>query len=296
VYAAQRVTQRAIADRSLHGLNGNLAAMGRIQEQLSSGRQVARPSDDPTGTVSALQIRSDMNRMSQWARNASDGLGWLGTIDNTLTGLQPAVRRARELVLQGMSTGNIDANARTAIAAEIEQLREHMLTFANTRYLDRPVFGGTTTSGTAYDAAGTFIGDANPVVRTVGANSRVRVDFTGPEIFEAGGASLFEVMAQIADHLRTNPGALEQDLARLDTLTANLHSRIADVGARYSRVEQARTRADDLHLELMTRVNEIESIDLPRAIMQLSLQRTAYEAALGATARVVQPSLMDFLR
>lgn len=296
MYGDQRVTQRSVAARALNGLNTNLAGIGRTQEQLSSGRRISRPSDDPTGTVSALQMRADQARTVQWARNADDGLGWLGTIDTALTGLQPAVRRVRDLVLQGMSTGNTGPQAREALAAEVEQLRQHAIAFANTRYLDRPVFGGATPQAVAYDAQGTYVGDGTTVVRTVGATSRVRVDLTGPEVFESGGISLFQVLQDVATHLRSDPSALGADLARLDAITETLHSRIADVGARTMRLEQARTRAEAVQLDLTSRISEVESIDLPRTIMQLELQRTAYQAALGATARAVQPSLMDFLR
>jgi flagellar hook-associated protein 3 FlgL len=70
----------------------------------------------------------------------------------------------------------------------------------------------------------------------------------------------------------------------------------ADVGSRTTRIEQARTAATDAQLRLTTSLSEVENTDLPKATVDLKLQEVAYQAALGATARVMQPSLLDFLR
>lgn len=291
-----RITQRAVGQRSLDGLQANLGRVGKLQEQLSSGRLLNRPSDSPTGTVSAMQLRSEVRVNEQWGCNASDGLGWLGTIDQTLTSALGSVRRLRDITLQGMSTGSTSAAAREAIAVEVDKLGEGLVGLANTTYLDRPVFGGTTPGGVAYAADGTYLGDGTPVLRTVSAGAAARVDVTGPEVFGTGPDALFAVVSDIADHLRTDPEALGADLDRLDAVMRGIQGRLADVGARHGRVEQMRQAADDRVITLRTALSEVENIDLPKTIVELQLQQVAYQAALGATSRVVTPSLVDFLR
>jgi flagellar hook-associated protein 3 FlgL len=293
---AMRVTHNSIARNSLQGLQGNLDRLGKLQEQLSSGRAITRPSDSPTGTVSALRLRSEMRQVEQHARNADDGLGWLGTIDQTLTSSSATLRRVRELTLTGMNTGATSTEAQEALAIEISGLRDTLLGVANTTYLGRPVFGGTTNASTAYAADGSYTGDTNPVVRTVGANTTIRVDANGPEVFGTGSDSVFQVLSDIASHLRNDPSQLGTDLTKLDAAMKNIQGKVSDVGARYSRVEQARTIADDRKLTLTKDLSDVESIDLPKTVMDLQMQEVAYEAALGATARAVQPSLLDFLR
>jgi flagellar hook-associated protein 3 FlgL len=294
--SAMRVTHNSIARNSLQGLQGNLDRLGKLQEQLSSGKAITRPSDSPTGTVSALRFRSEMRQVEQHARNADDGLGWLGTIDQTLTSSSATLRRVRELTLTGMNTGATSTEAQEALAIEISGLRDTLLGVANTTYLGRPVFGGTTNASTAYAADGSYTGDTNPVVRTVGANTTIRVDANGPEVFGTGSDSVFQVLTDIATHLRSDPSQLGTDLTKLDAAMKNIQGKVSDVGARYSRVEQARTIADDRKLTLTKDLSDVESIDLPKTVMDLQMQEVAYEAALGATARAVQPSLLDFLR
>ncbi|MGC9669221.1 flagellar hook-associated protein FlgL [Planosporangium sp. 12N6] len=292
-----RVTERSVASRVLTGLQYNLDRLGRTQQQLSSGKQINGASDSPTGAVAAMQFRSDISAAQQQRRNADDGIGWLGSADAALTNVSSSGRRARELVLQGMSAGTGgSAESREALAAEIDNIRKELIGTANTTYLNRPVFGGTTGGTVAYDQSGTYVGDTGTVTRTVGENMKVRVDTGGEEVFGTGDTQLFKVLDDITTHLRTNPAALGDDLGRLDTALQKVQAGLSSVGARYNQVDRMRQAADDKVLDLKNQLSDVEDIDLPKTLTDLSLQQTAYQAALAAAARVVQPSLVDFLR
>lgn len=292
---ALRVTQRSISAMTTANLQHNLSRMQRLQEQLSSGRQLSRPSDSPTGTVTALQLRSDLRRGEQLVRNASDGIGWLASADTALTQSLDAIGRVRELALRGRN-GSMSAEDRGAIATEVDALREHLLGIANTSYLGRPLFGGTTAAPTTYDAAGTYQGDAGVITRTVLAGVTVRINVTGPEVFGPAGSDLFAVLADISDHLRNDPSQLAGDLAALDQRSVGLQTSLAQVGARYHQVEVMRDRTEGARLDATNALAEVESVDLPKAITELNMQEVAYQAALAAISRVIQPSLVDFLR
>lgn len=297
MYTGMRVTQRSVALQALNGLETNQARLAVLQRQLSTGKQVSTPSDDPAGVATALQLGAESARNVQWGRNASDGLGWLGAIDSTLTSMSDQVRRVRDLVVQGASTGSGDPTTREAIATEVDGLRSALLSAANTTYQGRPVFGGTTTGTTAYDSAtGAYVGDSHPVTRTVGPTTTVRVDVTGPEVFGPAGSDLFSVLSGISNDLRTNPAALGTDLLALDGVTKTMTTQMADVGVRYNRVDQAATTAAGRKDDVATTLSGIVDIDLARTITDLSVQKASYQAALGATAQVVQPSLLDYLK
>lgn len=292
-----RVTERSISTRVLNNLQGNISRLDDIQQKLSSGKQLSRPSDSPTGTTSALSLRSDIRTQEQYIRNTDDGLGWLGTIDTALTNANSQVNRARELVLQGMSAGaGGSASARTALAVEIENIRDSLIGVANTTYLGRPVFGGAASGSVAYESDGTYKGQGGEVLRSIGDNTKVAVNSDGERVFGSGSNQLFTVLSDIARNLKDNPGALTSDLTRLDTSIESMQTEVADIGARYNRVTQMRDTADVRILSLKTQLSDIEDIDLPMTITELTLQQTAYQAALAATAKVVQPSLVDFLK
>src|SRR5437879_4479191 len=208
-----RATPRSTMQIALDNLTTNLDKMSTLQEHLSSGKALNRPSDSPIQTVQAMQYRSDIRRNDQFQRNADDGLNWLGMADNTLTSMLSTVGRVKELVLQGMN-GSTDAVQRGNIAQEVIALRDTLVGQANTKYLDRPIFAGNSNTTGAYDPTTlTFVGSANDLIeRRVAPNQKVRVNMTGPEVFGPDGAgiggNLFQVVDQIATDLVSNPSAL----------------------------------------------------------------------------------------
>jgi flagellar hook-associated protein 3 FlgL len=292
-----RVTGNMIANRVLNNLQYNLSRMGDLQEQMSSGKLLNRPSDSPTGTVSAMQLRTEMRRLEQYGRNSDDALSWLTTLDSTLNGVIPQVSKVRDLALAGMSAGTGgSAQGREALAAEVEAIRASLIASSNTSYLGRPVLGGTTAGPVAFNPDGSFAGNENPVMRTIGDGDPIQVDANGVTVLGAGSEQLFTVLQNVADNLRSNPAALAGDLTLLDKANNRVMTQLADIGARYNRVEQMKQSGADRLISLRSQLSEIEDIDLPATIMEMQMQESAYEAALGASAKVIQPSLMDFLR
>jgi flagellar hook-associated protein 3 FlgL len=292
-----RVTQRSLSQTALSGLQASLARLGDIQQQMTSGKLINRPSDSPTGAIQAMQFRGDIRAQDQYSRNAEDGLGWLGILDSTLGTMVTQVQRARDLTLQGISTGaDSSTQTRGALAAELDGVLASLIGDANTTYLNRPVFGGTTAGAVAYDPFGSYVGDSGSVMRTVAPGVTVRVDSSGPDTFGSGSGQLFAVLSKISSDLRTDPSALSGDLSQLDAAATTLSAQRSDVGARYNRITQMKQNADNRIIDLKNQLSDIEDIDLPKTITELQLQQTAYQAALSATAKVLQPSLMDFLK
>jgi flagellar hook-associated protein 3 FlgL len=292
-----RITQRQMVYSSMNAMQLGYSRVTKAQEKLSSGRQINRPSDSPTGTNDAMRLRAQIAADGQYARNAQDGLSFMGTIDSTLTSMSEQVNRARELLVQASSTGSQGPEARQAIASELTQIRESLLSLANTQYLGRPVFGGTTDGAAAYDTTtGAFLGDTFAINRTVGDGVSVKVNTVGPDVFGAAGSDLFGVLATAIDSVVNNPGGVSANLDSLDAVTAGMRSAQADLGTRYNRVDGALTTLSSSTLDHQSALSEIENVDIGRAIVDLQLQQTAYQAALGATAKVIQPSLLDFLR
>jgi flagellar hook-associated protein 3 FlgL len=227
-------------------------------------------------------------------------LGWLGTIDQTLTNALDYTRRARDLSVQAVN-GATGPDSKRALAMEIYALRDSLIGLANTEHLGRPVFGGTAADVKPYAADGTFQipepAASGIVERAIAPNERVKVNVNGPAVFGADPNNLFNVLTDLADDLMAGDVSnMAGHLNALDARTGNIIDALGEVGARYNRVETMKQRADDQAVTLRGSLSEVEDIDLPATIMDMQLQETAYKAALSATARVLQPSLVDFLR
>ncbi|SDT75935.1 flagellin N-terminal helical domain-containing protein [Actinoplanes derwentensis] len=303
-----RVTESSVRTRTMQGLQRSLGKTQAAQDQISSGKQLHRPSDSPTGTVSALQLRGEVRANKKYSANADDAMGRLGTVQDTLKSVYEQVQRTRTLTLEAASAGGGSTpQANIARAEEIDEIKSLVVQFANAKYLNRPVFGGSTPDSAAYGTGGSYTGEVDgETMRTIGPNARVRVDVRGPEVFgaelQADGTTpneqqLFRVLDSLSTAMRTGDAdGIQTGLQNLDKATETLNSTLSDVGARYNRVTQMKQSAEDRLMSVSSQLSDIEDVDLPKAIMELQMQQTSYQAALAATAKVIQPSLIDFLR
>ena len=293
VSADFRITHASMARKVTSNLQTSLHRLERLQEQISSNRAINRPSDSPVGTVSALRIRAEIGRNEQIDRNLSDATSWLSTADDTLTSVVDQLNRVRDLAIQANS-GAIGQNERDAIAQEMSKLRDGLIGLANAKYLGRSIFGGTA-AGDAYTAAGVFTGQAATIERTIAPGVRVQINLNGETVFGTGGADVFTVVTNLMAAVTAGTN-IDAQLANLDTRTSVIQQGLAEVGARVKRISTMQERASATAITLKQGLSQVEDVDLPKVIMEMRIQETAYQAALSTTAKVIQPSLVDFLR
>jgi flagellar hook-associated protein 3 FlgL len=294
-----RVTSSMMVRSTLRDLNLSLGRLQVSQTQLSTGRVLTKASDDPTAATNSMALRKQMNRLDQRTRALTDARGWLETADSSLTSAMDLLARAKEIAVRASSTGGLtDTNARQAMATELRSIREDMLGVANTTYGGRSIFNGTA-SGTAYNAAGAYQGNNAAVVRDLEAKTTLAVNTTGPQIFGvAGGATgdMFEVLDRLATAVATgNDAGMAAEHANLDQAAQTLSAAAVDVGSRAARLDGIATRGEDERLRLQTQLSSIEDIDPATVLVTEKAQENAYQAALQAAAKILPPSLLDYL-
>jgi flagellar hook-associated protein 3 FlgL len=259
-----------------------------------------RASEDPTSASVAMDLRQQLTRGVQRDRSLSDAQGWLDTADSALTTGLDRLVRAKEIAVRAASTGGLsDPTARQGMATEIDAIRADLLAMGNTRYGDRSLFNGTAT-GDAYDASGTYLGDAGAVVRDVAAQTNLPVNITGPEIFGTSGVgagNMFEVLDRLSTAIAAgDEAAIATEHDNLDVAVKRMGSATVDIGTRAARVNDLRERALDEKLRITTQLNDIESVDVVEALVTSKAQETAYQAALQVTGKILPLSLLDYLR
>lgn len=296
-----RVTQRSMTTSSLAGLQSNLNALNKLQNQLTSGKVLTRPSDSPTDTSKAMQTRDSLASNTQVARNITDATSRLNQADGALDKMQDLLTRVQTLAVQGANTGSNDATSNAALATEITALRSSLIGMANSTYNGQPLFGGVTTGATAYDADGTYTGvDGYPTMQRISDSENIQVDITGTEAFgdQGSGDDLFAVVQRVADLLNADPvdsDAIATGLSDLSAAKTRLSTAQATIGARQSRVDTADSLNEDQKATLTTQLSSLEDSDYAETAMQLSNQQVVYQAALQVSAKILQPSLMDYL-
>ncbi len=298
-----RVTSASLSRGVMAGLQANLARLQRTQQQLSSGRRINKMSDSPVDAAAAMRLRAEQAANQQVARNIDDGLSTLGAADSAFNSVSTLLQRVRQLVVSGLNDTNT-ASDRAAMADEVDQLKDGLSPSRTRQYLGRPIFAGTQNVPAAFDTTtGQYLGNGDAVQRSVSADGSTRMDVTvtGDDAFSTllSDGNAPGILDRISAELRdpNGPAALDSDLGNLDvgarrscrTPTASSVRGTTDCSA--SR-PQGRARLDAVSAKLST----AENIDLAKTTIDMQIQSTAYQAALGAAAKVLQPSLLDFLR
>ncbi|WP_104082098.1 flagellar hook-associated protein FlgL [Cryobacterium sp. Y11] len=298
-----RVTGQTQMRAAQRNLQDNMAQLSKLQEQASTLKGINRSSDDPTAAASALAVRAEQAATGQYSRNADDGDNWLTTIDSALSATSDIMNRVLQLTVQG-SNGAVSATAKESIAVELEGLKAELLTQANTTYVGRSVFAGNSDAGAAFQDDGlggySYTGGAGTVERRISADTTVQVDADGATIFGgSAGASVFDLLDKVVASLRDTSGAepsIGSHLTDIDTRMSTMTSQWATTGARQTQIERAQETLLSKTGALETQRIGLEDVDLTQIVLELQLQQVSYQSALAVTAKVLQPTLMDFLR
>jgi flagellar hook-associated protein 3 FlgL len=302
-----RITQGILTNSMLRNLNQSYTRLGSLQDQLATGKKITKPSDDPVVAMRGISYRGDLNNIEQYKRNIDEVNNYLDSTDIALDQATSALQRMRELTVQA-SNGVYTDDERANIAKEISQLREQLIDIGNSKVSGKYIFNGTQTTTPPLDRNN----PGNPGANIDGATISIEV-FDGVQIQSntngkalfgdnsaTGGANLFGDITALIDDLNkaaTAPGAtIDSYLTKLDQNINSIVSARADVGARQNRVDLMESRLGNQEVFASRILSNNEDADIERVITDLKIQETVHRAALGVGARIVQPSLLDFLR
>tara|TARA_R110001592_G_scaffold42248_1_gene137263 strand:- start:590 stop:1513 length:924 start_codon:yes stop_codon:yes gene_type:complete len=305
---AVRTTQRLLIDRVLSDLSIQQREILRLQEQLSTGQKVNRPSDDSLATRRAISAQGEISRNEQYATNISTTSPGLVATDSALTTTIDVIQRVRELTIQGSSGTNAQLQ-RDQIAIEVDQLIESLLVQANSISNERFIFGGTVTLSPPFEATRdvdgqitgvNYLGNDQTFSIEIQAGIQVAANEPGSKVFAAagtGGQDIFQTLIDIRENLNSGDvAALETRLTELSAAQDQVLVSTARIGATQNRLERVDSNLQDINLQLLGVIADNIDADFAKTIVELNAQTNSLQASLDASARVIQPSLLNFLQ
>ncbi len=298
-----RITMNTIYDQ----INTDLARLVEKQAitnaSISSGKIYRRPSDEPVVLTHALSIRNAISGTEQFARNIKYGQGWVRATESALTQVQDRLLRAKSLAVQG-ANDTLTADDRRAIAAEIKTLLEEVVALGNTKMGDRYIFGGTRTRGYEpgeapfvlnKDGSVSYNGNREDLSLTVAAGFQQKINLDGQTALVQTG--VFEALDLLYDSLQSSSQPdIEVALGDIDNALELVGQQIAKLGAMDNSLINKEDMAQSLTLTNRERLSDIEDTDIIQAITDLRTQETSYQAALASASRVMNLSLVDYIR
>ncbi|WP_182046737.1 flagellin [Curtobacterium sp. ME26] len=290
-----RVTTQMTMAAAGERLQANAARVAEATQRATTLQAIAKPSDDPVGTGASMQVRKEQAAAAQYTRNADDAVGWLATTDSTLGSAYSVLTKVRDLTVQAANSGTMGDTDRDAFVTQFRALKADLEATANTKYGMRSVFAGSSTAAAAHTDDAGWAAATTAVTRRVGDDRTIRVDTSGAAAFGTGNTSAFaaidRIVADLQDGVNVNPR-----LNDLDTAIDSVRAAQADVGVRHAAALAAQDTLKTASVSLENRRAGIEDLDLAGAVLDLQVQQTTYQAALAVTAKVLQPTLMDYLR
>lgn len=300
-----RITDKMLTRTYLSDLSNNLENMRKLQEQMSTGREINRPSDDPFKYARSLELNSSITANERYGSNIDEGTEWLKTTDSTLGELNTVLQRARELTVQA-SNGTESITERNSIEQEISQLKDEAMQICNTTFNGKYIFGGDKTIVQPFekDASGNVLYKGSTTGRKIEFTQGVIMDIAtlgsdiAPVEHDINGnqveSGIFKVLSNIETDLNNNvsPG---DNLDGLDKNINNIINLRAVAGAKENRLDSMKTKNDDENLNMTELLSKTEDIDVAQKYTEYSTAENVYTSCLKAGAKILQPSLLDFL-
>lgn len=320
-----RVTNSMLAKSFLRDLHRNQNNLKRINGQLSSGKEISRPSDNPYKVARSMQLNSDIKAAIQYNENIKDTTNWLDTTDTALQQLEKSFQRIRELMV---SAGNAayGSDEKKAIKDEINEKVNEIAQILNTNFDGKYIFGGTKVNSkpivveadvasgnnklyyASSDGSKINVSDkeynmlASGLIVEISQGVTMKYNVTATEILEFGQGeskvNVMELLTSITDilDLEDSSEVTGSLLGQMDSAISNLLKVMAELGSKQNRMEAAATQNEDQILNLKDVLSQTEDIDFAEKTIEATVAQTVYMASLQVSARIIQPTLLDFLR
>ncbi|KZZ85000.1 flagellar hook-associated protein FlgL [Bacillus sp. SJS] len=297
-----RITQGMLANNSLRHISNSYDRMGNLQDQLATGKKITRPSQDPVVAMKGMQYRTGLTEVEQYKRNLSEAYQWMENSEGGMEHATQVFQRARELFLQAKNGTNSPEDLK-AIGVEIGQLKEDLAGVVNTQVAGSYIFNGDSTDKppavVAADGTVMFAPNTNPFKVSVSNGVQLPVNVNALKAFggDVDGKNLFATLKSMEDAVNgADMSNSEKLLGDLDKHFDNISAERAELGARYNRLELIDDRIGQQEVTANRILSDNEDADIERVITDLKMQESVHRAALSVSSRIIQPTLMDFLR
>lgn len=313
-----RVSNNQMTNQILRNVQSQLSLQDRLFRQISSGKKVDKPSDDPIATGKIMNVKSQLQRNGEYQSTINMGNVWTNVTSTALNSAVDAWRRVEELTISA-ADGTKSADDLVAIAEELDQLLQHLVQVSNSENAGSYIFGGSDTKSPPFQAkinattgriSGVFYeGNVQERGMRSSQNNQVTVNVLGSSagdpnkkgtfIDASSGVNAFESLIELRDKLFDNDfigisgsgGYLEQ----VQKASRNLTSSQVRLGGAQETLDLDLNRLIQETADLESFLSEVSDVDIAEAIMQLNNVQNVYEAALAAGGRVMQTTLLKYI-
>ena len=305
-----RITQNMMSTIFVSNLRKQTEAMLQRQEQIATQKRINRPSDDPSGMGRVLEGRSTLTAIGQYMDNIKQGKTRLEFSENTLKLVDDLVQQARRIADE-KSGSEVTAEERQFAATQVKEIFDQVLQLANSKFGDRYMFSGDKTStrpfrvedpGDPYTVS--YQGDDGSFRYPIADGVEVTVDADGRNYFQNsadGGVNIFDELRDLIAGLGNTDLAdgSTQIAATVDPLEGahvQIMNKRSEAGPKLYRFQATEEHWLNMKNTVQAAIGREEDVDVTQAIIELKNLETAYQSTMAAASRIIQPSLVNFLK
>lgn len=298
-----RISTSQMHETSVSAMLDQQARLNKIMLQLTTGRRILTPSDDPPGSVQVLNINQEIELAKQYQKNANIARTALIQEEDALVGVINVLQRARELAVRG-NNDTLGPDSRKGIALEVRELLSTLMGLANTTDTDgNHIFAGYQGNVTPFEydeANGQYVykGDQGQRLLQIGPERRIPDGDPGSDVFmriPGSGNNMFEILDTLASSLEANTPDIAT-LGDLDAALTHVTEIRARIGSRINAIDGQEELNDAYMLDLETTRSQIADLDYAKAISSFNQQMAALQAAQRTYVQVQGLTLFDYLR
>ena len=273
------------------------SAMNTAQEVLSTGKQINQLSDNPYGAMDALNMTSLQSQINQYSSNLGTAKDALSDNENALTQVTSLLNQAYQIAESGANS-TLTPSALGAMASQISDIQSSLVTIGNTQNSSgQYIFAGQKTQSAPFsvDSNGnlTYSGDSGNISIEVAPGQNMTVNAPGSPLF----TGIYQALSALKSDLTSgNVSAISNtDIASLKSQMDTVSNMNGQFGAQIDTVNGMLSDNTQRTTDLTTSISNVVDANMAQAAVTLSQAQTAYQAALEATAKVSQVSLLDFI-
>lgn len=291
-----RITNKVLSKGYLTDLNRNLQNMRKLQEQLASGKEIRRPSDDPFRVARSMELNTSLRANERYKKNIDEAIGWLESADSALGQFSNALQRIKELTITS-GNGTHSDTEKSAIKMEIEQLKSQLVQIGNTEFDGRYLFNGDETTQTPFNSnGGILFPSANGLKKEFAPGIVIDIGIKSTDLSNDSAVNnVFETVQNIINDLNAGISPIDK-LGEISNHIDNVLKIRGESGARCNRLETMSEKTIEENYNMTELLSKTEDIDFAQKMMMYSVMESVYTASLQTGAKILQPSLLDFLR
>ncbi len=285
-----RISNKQMAENLKHRLFQQTTQILESETKITTGKRVNKLSDDPVAMGRILEYRSTISGLEQYNRNISLGKNHLEAVDGILEAVSDLIDQAKDIA------ASPDPELSTSQASQVANIRQQILQFANSKHNGNYLFSGHQTDTAPFNSSGTYQGDSGSRDIVIGQGMTVSINADGSDIFQ-GSQDIFQVLDDLETAIQANDKpTIKTQLSNLQDVLEHINGIRAENAVQAKRMETAENHWSSFKVSMEEMLSRTEDADLAEAVIDLKVQKTAYEASLATGAMIIQRSLIDFLR